>query len=200
MADEIKAIIFDVGGVLFRANKDVHTYMSTNLNIRRAIWSKKIEPEYSLAVKGIISKEKTLKNISKKLGIPRERLEKVWTNCYKRYKKDILLINLTKKLKKRYKIAILSDQWQLAKEIFRQVGFHNHFNQAIFSCDVGTRKPELRIYKIALKKLKLKPQECVFIDNLEKNLRPAKKLGMKTILFEDINQLKKDLKKKGIKK
>ena len=43
-----------------------------------------------------------------------------------------------------------------------------------------------------LKKLKLRPGQCLFIDNQEWNLRPAKKLKMHTILFKNNKQLFKE--------
>ena len=44
-----------------------------------------------------------------------------------------------------------------------------------------------------LERLKVKANECIYIDDREVNLEPAKKLGMKTILFRNAKQLKKEL-------
>jgi HAD superfamily hydrolase (TIGR01509 family) len=44
-------------------------------------------------------------------------------------------------------------------------------------------------------KLNIKPEECVFIDDHEENLVPARQLGMHTILFQSITQMKRDLEK-----
>ena len=46
---------------------------------------------------------------------------------------------------------------------------------------MGMRKPEERIYKLTLEKLDVDPQNCVFLDDLGMNLKPAKELGIKTI-------------------
>ncbi|NCO04696.1 MAG: HAD-IA family hydrolase, partial [Candidatus Magasanikbacteria bacterium] len=67
------------------------------------------------------------------------------------------------------------------------------------SCDVGIRKPSKEIYKIILKKLKMKPGECVFIDNQEWNTKPAEKLGMKSIVYSNNKQTFKELNKLGVK-
>ena len=69
------------------------------------------------------------------------------------------------------------------------------FDEVVVSCDVGIRKPNPKIYKMILKKLKLKGKSCIFIDNQKWNLIPAKKLGMKTILFKDNKQADEKLKK-----
>ena len=97
-----------------------------------------------------------------------------------------------------YKIAILSDQWYLSKEAIIPKSFYRDFNPTIISCDVGMRKPNPKIYQYILKKLKLKPVQTIFIDNQEWNIKPAKNIGMNTILFKDSNQAIKELKKFGV--
>jgi putative hydrolase of the HAD superfamily len=46
---------------------------------------------------------------------------------------------------------------------------------------VGVRKPEPRFYEIACELLEVEPQECVFLDDLGINLKPAAAMGMTTI-------------------
>ena len=198
---KIKAIIFDVGGVLTSPkHDDSHNYMAHKLCIKKQTWLKKIEPEYTLFVCGKISQEKVLKNISKRLGLDKEKFRKMWFNTYKKlHKKNIPMFNLVRKLKKDYVTAILSDQSQFSNVVVKKFNFYKFFDPIILSFELGVRKPELKIYKIILKRLELKPQECIFIDNKLKNILPAKKLGIHTILFKNINQLKKDLVAKGIK-
>ena len=53
--------------------------------------------------------------------------------------------------------------------------------QVIESCMVGTRKPEPAIYDRVLKSLNVMPQNTVYLDDLEVNLKPARQLGMRTI-------------------
>jgi len=45
----------------------------------------------------------------------------------------------------------------------------------------------------------MKPEEAVFIDNRDWNIIPAKKLGMKTVLFRNNKQTFRELKKLGVK-
>eukprot|EP01104_Vermistella_antarctica_P016634 TRINITY_DN5701_c0_g1_i1.p1 TRINITY_DN5701_c0_g1~~TRINITY_DN5701_c0_g1_i1.p1 ORF type:complete len:259 (+),score=64.36 TRINITY_DN5701_c0_g1_i1:114-890(+) len=61
------------------------------------------------------------------------------------------------------------------------------FDEVISSRDVGLRKPEPEIYLHALSLLKLKAEECVFIDDLGANLKTAKHLGFHTILCRTSN-------------
>jgi FMN phosphatase YigB (HAD superfamily) len=60
------------------------------------------------------------------------------------------------------------------------------------------RKPDPRIYQIALRKIGLPADECVFVDDKAENLMPAMEAGMKVILFHDARQLRKDLERLGV--
>ena len=56
------------------------------------------------------------------------------------------------------------------------------FSEVVVSSEVGIRKPDSAIYELAAAKLGRAPTECVFIDDVEINLVPARSLGMETIL------------------
>jgi len=67
------------------------------------------------------------------------------------------------------------------------------------SHELGIIKPQNEIYEIAMEKLNVKPKECLLIDDQEDCLKPARKMGMITILFKSLLQLKEKLQKKNIK-
>ena len=69
---------------------------------------------------------------------------------------------------------------------------------AIFSYTVKQIKPDLEIYETLLNQYKLKPEECVFIDDRMENIEGAEKAGIHGICFETIGQVKEDLKKYNI--
>ena len=62
---------------------------------------------------------------------------------------------------------------------------HALFDQIIESSVVGVRKPEPRFYEIACERLQVDPVECVFLDDLGINLKPARAMGMTTIKVTD---------------
>ncbi|XP_053514300.1 bifunctional epoxide hydrolase 2 isoform X2 [Artibeus jamaicensis] len=62
-----------------------------------------------------------------------------------------------------------------------------HFDLLIESCWIGMAKPDLQIYKFVLDTLKASPNEVVFLDDIGSNLKPARDLGMVTILVHDSN-------------
>jgi putative hydrolase of the HAD superfamily len=60
------------------------------------------------------------------------------------------------------------------------------------------RKPEEQIYRLALKISQREPQECVFIDDRGLNLELARELGMHTIQYQNLDQLRQELAQLGI--
>jgi putative hydrolase of the HAD superfamily len=106
---------------------------------------------------------------------------------------------LVKKLKKKYRVALLTNcgkEWLDFK--LNKSGLSNVFDLVVSSCHSGLSKPDKRIYRILIKKLGLYPAECVFIDNKEPYLAPAKELGMHTIHFKSQKQLEGELRKMNI--
>jgi len=212
MKREVKAIIFDVGGVLaigsipkkhrgILHHTKVHEYIAKRLNISLDQWFDSIDTTYAKTIEGKISRAKALKIIAKNVNVSTKKLEKIALKAYKKnFKQNKQLFKKAFELKKqKYKIGVLSDQWYLSKEALMPDKLYKKFDEVVVSCDVGVRKPNPKIYKLILKKLKLPAKHCLFIDNQQWNIKPAKKLGMKTILFKNNEQLFKELGKRGIK-
>lgn len=209
--EEIKAVVFDIGGVLALSSYSpylkkghrslgVHKFMAKKLKISLDQYFDSIDSTYTKSIEGKITKSKALTVISKNIGISKIKLEKLFTKAYKKkFSQNKKLYKLAFKLKKQgYKIAILSDQWHVSKEALVIKKYIKRFNVVVISCDVGMRKPNTKIYKFLLAKLKLPAKKCIFIDNQKWNLTPAKKLGIKTILFKNNKQLISDLRKFGV--
>ena len=86
--------------------------------------------------------------------------------------------------KNQYHYALLSnDVSEWSRYITAHHSLDGYLTTKIVSADVGCRKPEPRIYEIALERLGVSAGECIFIDNSTANLRVAETLGMRTILF-----------------
>ena len=83
---------------------------------------------------------------------------------------------------------------------YRIAAFHLRRDFQVFfsSCYLHTRKPEEMIFRIALEVTQRPAQECVFIDDRPLNLENPRKLGMKTILYQDAEQLRAELKNCGV--
>jgi putative hydrolase of the HAD superfamily len=96
---------------------------------------------------------------------------------------------LANNIKTKYNLALLSNDvsdWN--KHIMEFYKLNEYFTAKIVSADVHCRKPDIKIYEIALERLGVSANECVFIDNSTANLRTAAKIGMDVILFNRDNE------------
>ncbi len=87
------------------------------------------------------------------------------------------------------------ERFGFIRQHFPEVFF---FDAYVLSFEVGSCKPEPRIYEAALEKAQAVPQECVFIDDLPENISAAQALGIQTILFQEQTDLEKELFDLGI--
>jgi putative hydrolase of the HAD superfamily len=62
------------------------------------------------------------------------------------------------------------------------------FDHIIESAKIGLRKPDPRIYRMMVEALDVKPERCVYLDDLGVNLKPARDMGMTTIKVRDAAQ------------
>lgn len=85
-----------------------------------------------------------------------------------------------------HKIYFLSNYHkELGIYVKEKYSFFSLFSGGVFSCDVHMLKPSPEIYKYFLDKYKLDPCDCLFFDDTEKNINAAEKMGIKSILFTD---------------
>ena len=80
----------------------------------------------------------------------------------------------------------------------KQFGLAQIFDLFVSSCYVGMRKPDEKIYRVALDVIQKAPDECCFIDDRPPNIEGAAKVGMQTVLMRDPLQLKRDLQALGV--
>jgi len=88
-------------------------------------------------------------------------------------------------LLEKYELALISDaQWVFTEPEMAMLGLTPFFKFRILSSRFGFKKPDVRLFDIAMKKLMINPEESVYIgDNPQKDLVGAKKAGMTFILF-----------------
>jgi HAD superfamily hydrolase (TIGR01509 family) len=79
-----------------------------------------------------------------------------------------------------------------------QYNFTRHFAEVVLSCRVGMVKPEPGIYLEALRRVGVPAEHCIFIDDLEGNVRAAREVGMHGIIFVGIEDLKTRLSACGL--
>ena len=72
--------------------------------------------------------------------------------------------------------ALLSNSW--GRDSYPRELFGELFDAVVISGEVGMRKPEERIFRLAAELLSLPPAECVFIDDIEANVLAAQQAGL----------------------
>jgi len=94
----------------------------------------------------------------------------------------------------KYELAIISDaQWIFTEPEMEMLGLTRFFKSRVLSSRFGFKKPDVRLFNIAMRNSMAKPEESVYIgDNPQKDLIGAKKAGMKFILFRGENKVYND--------
>ncbi len=96
-----------------------------------------------------------------------------------------VFINIPK-LSEKYKLCLVSDAWPSLREVYKKAGLHKYFDSMIISSEIGTCKPDKKIYTLAMEDLGLKEDEVIFIDDNIKNCHGAELLGIKSIVLDRV--------------
>ena len=94
---------------------------------------------------------------------------------------------------KHFMATINNESRELNQYRIENFGLIDCFHVFVTSCFVGMRKPEERIFRLALDLTQHAPDECCFIDDRPVNIEGAAKVGLRTVLMKDAQQLRRDL-------
>lgn len=200
----IKNIVFDMGGVLidFDPIRSVTNHFSSadrDLVLKNVFRSK----EWSAMDKGDYSAEEAVKLMNSRLP---ERLHTEVCKMVFDREAEMPPIDemypIVKSLKENgYKIYLLSNCPTWFNDFKKSVPAFAFFDGFIISAYYNEIKPEEKIYKILFNEFSLKPEECLFIDDMQANIDTAKRLGMNTHCFadRDFEKLIQEMKNYNIK-
>ncbi len=193
----IRAVIFDVGGVLKTDTSkeifgDIARAFEIKFELAKSVASKLLR-QYEI---NAISEEELWKQFSQKVkkNLPTSYEKLLIKKYISNYKKNDEVWKIVKKLKPKYLLIALSNTIPPHAQYNRVNGVFRDFDMTILSCEVKSRKPEEKIYRLPIKKLGLEPENFLYIDDKPKYLLPAKKVGMKTFHYQSPEQLKSGLK------
>jgi putative hydrolase of the HAD superfamily len=195
----IKAIIFDAGGVIITSS-DSYAFLAKKIGVSKARMDEVRVKYMRPAQCGELSTDEFLTKLSEEFKVTKEKLRKLFEEGSKLMSVDNEVVKIVDKLNENgYRLAMITNTIEFYSKFEKETEVYRRFSPMVASYQVGVRKPDSKIYELVLKKLNLKGEECVFIDDHEEHLVPAAKLGMKTILFKNAAQLKQELKKLNIK-
>lgn len=192
--DSIKNIIFDLGNVIINIDPE------RTADEMKKLGFKDFEKSYSLLSqtnlfdsleKGLISPAQFQKEINSQLKTEKssEQIDMAWGAMLLDFPAE--RIELLKSLKKNYRLFLLSNTNaihfnQYNDDLKKQFGFglNDLFEKAYYSFELGMRKPDAEIFEYVLTDANLKPSETLFIDDLDKNIDVAGKMGIQTIWID----------------
>ncbi len=169
----IQAILFDLVGVLLQKKQGFEPKTMDQIN------AEKIEVLYNH-----IDDDKLRQDIDKTLHLTSIQTEKALENIPLKYEMYRPLWELLPKLRKRYRLAIINNGNAIAKKYWDKDFDFSGFDLFINSALVGVQKPNPEIFLIVCRKLNLKPEQCLFMDDNLENILAARKLGMVTIYWD----------------
>jgi epoxide hydrolase-like predicted phosphatase len=190
-ANEIRAVIFDWGGVIQtlpgrgRADEWERRLALAPGTLAQVLWG---DLQDRLMV-GAITNDEYLQQVADGLGFPSaEAADRFTDEFYSVVQLNEEVVSAVRTLRGRYKVALLTNAWPDADRLlFEKQGIdvHAEFDVYVNSADVGLRKPDPAIYLLTLERLDVAPQEAVFLDDGERNVGAARALGIHAIHVTD---------------
>jgi putative hydrolase of the HAD superfamily len=191
----IKAAIFDWGGVLIEnPTEGILRYCRETLGIGTGCMLaayRKLIPYFQ---EGKITEEEFWKGVRRRTGAKGEMHGSLWLEAFEHSyveKKDVFA--LAHALHGRgCRTGILSNTEKPARPIMERDSYRI-FDPVVLSWQVGSAKPQRRIFEALIETLRLNPHEILLIDDVEANIAAAKDLGLEGLLFTGAETLKSDL-------
>ena len=189
MAQKIKAIIFDLDGVIvdtavfhYQAWKKLANSMGFDLTETQNERLKGISRLESLDILLEIGKTDAISD-EEKQQLATSKNEWYRENILKMTPKDILpgVKNFLQELKKaHYKIAIGSSS-KNAGTILERIGLENYFDAVVDGTKITRSKPDPEVFLKGARELNISPEQCLVFEDAESGIEAAKNAGMKTI-------------------
>jgi putative hydrolase of the HAD superfamily len=92
------------------------------------------------------------------------------------------------------RLALLSNMpFEIARYIESNCRWVSYFDPLVFSCDLGSVKPDLAIYRICLARLNVLPAKVLFLDDRAENVAAAAQLGIPGLVFDDMERVSREV-------
>jgi len=201
----IKAVVIDIGGILINENsRESRALVAKKFGFNESafwVYAKKV---LDRSYRGKLDAKDFFAGLISELELDADASDMVeaWVDGREKTSSmnDVVLETL-EGLRGKYVIGALTNSTILNESIGLRKNCYGLFDVKVISCEVGTKKPDKKIYEILIKKMAekdVKAEEIVFVDDKPENLGPAEKLGIKTILFEDSEQMIRDFREMGV--
>ena len=199
----IRTIVFDMGGVLIKFDREFFIHRLGVHAEDEAILMNEVfcSLEWARMDRGSLTEAEAAKSICarlpERLHLAAERLVTMW-------ERPILEIDgmyeLVKELKMRgYKVLLLSNASVRQHEYWPRIPASELFDGKIISADIHLVKPQPEIYRLLCETFHVLPEECFFIDDSPQNIEGAYEAGIQGFIFHgDVVPLRTALRAAGV--
>lgn len=188
----IKAVLWDFSGVLFIPIEGRgHDYYAQSLGLSSETLTKYYKDDLNRKLNlGEIDHKTFYRTMFKEQGINEELLSLYEEVFYQSFQLNIPLVDRIKSIRKTKKVGLLSNYSnRLRPMLENNLKIAGLFDELIISCEVRMVKPDEAIYRLALARLDVQPQETIFVDDLIENIEAAQKIGIHAIHFQNTAQV-----------
>jgi len=198
---KIRIVLFDAVGVLFPLNTAVGDDLAARFNLSEKQLQQMWEgfyPEYSV---GELTTEAFLNTFANTYHLPRREVtEEIFVESFlKALTPMIGMENVLARLSNTgVTLAMLSDTTPMFAQSRRELVFSHYFDHIFLSFEIGYKKPDPRAFNVVTEYYRVPPEEVFFIDDSQKNVDAAKKLGMDAVKFINAKELTQYLERTGL--
>lgn len=193
----IRAVIWDLGGVLVRTNDFAsRAELAAQHGMSREALEELVYGEDSgkRAQLGLIDVSQHWENVRTALRLPDDQVDEFRTLFWGGDRLDVGLIDFIRDLKREYRTGLLSNAFSNLRQVIRETWqIADAFDAIVISAEEGVVKPDPRIYRISLDRLEVQSGEALFIDDMRPNVDAARRLGMQAIQFLSAEQARSDV-------
>lgn len=196
----IKAVFFDLGGVILRTEYQTpRQHLAERFgmdydDIDKVVFGGGTNGSAARATLGEITEEEHWQNVMKVLKLPANEYERVRDEFFGGDVLDHEILNFLRSIKPKYRTGLISNAWSGLREYIQREKFDDVFHHMVISAEVGVAKPDPKIYHIALEEIQVKAREAVFVDDVLENIEACQQVGMRGIHFRDAESALKQLK------
>jgi epoxide hydrolase-like predicted phosphatase len=194
----IKAVFFDLGGVIVRTEFQApRQQLADRLGIDYDDLNKLIfDSDTSVrASTGAMSSEEHWISVIQRLKRPDSERKTIRDEFFAGDIVDRTLVEYIRSLRGKYKTGLISNAWGDLRDFVVREKFDDAFDKMIISAEVGAMKPEPKIFQIALDEFGVRPNEAVFVDDFYANIEGCEKVGIQGIHFKDAESTLEQLKR-----
>lgn len=188
----IKAVLFDLGGVLVRTEDGApRTRQAEQLNRSRSDLEHLVfaSPSSLDAQRGVITVEQHWENVQRELGLSEEDMGAFQESFWGGDRLDHTLVDYIRSLRPVYRTGLISNAFDNLRRVMRDTWkILDAFDAVVISSEAGVMKPDPRIYHLALDQLEVSPNEAVFVDDFRENVAGARAFGMHAVHFRSTAQ------------